>query len=281
MFYLAEFWHFSDATTLNRITPYQKMKLKRYFVYTFCLFFIACSSSQVTSPPKQGNFFKPRKWKVPIEKSEQNVLEQTKVDPPEPSAEPAPVAEQPDEQMIGYASWYGPGFQGNKTANGEVYDQNALTAAHKVLPMDTWVEVTNMENKKKVVVRINDRGPYKKNRIIDLSLKAADELEFIEQGTARVSLKIVDMPKDYDPKLGLKPYKQVVVQIAVFSTKERADSFQKKLSEKYTKIPFFLDTKNEKFYVLAGPYEKKSEAKPVSDSLRSEGIDNFIRSLKK
>lgn len=254
------------------------MKSKSYILFCILSLYIAgCTSSSSTAPPKQGNFFTPRNWQVPINQDKEEAIQQIKVEPPVPKEEP----QSPEEQMIGYASWYGPGFQGNKTASGEVYDQENLTAAHKLLPMDTWVEVTNMENEKKVVVRINDRGPYKKNRIIDLSQKAAETLEFKDQGTARVSLKIVEFPEDYDPKEGLEPYKQIVVQIAVFSTDERAQSFKDKLSQKYTEITFFTEVRNDKFYVFAGPYKEKTEAQKIGDNLKAEGIDNFVRSWKK
>jgi rare lipoprotein A len=183
--------------------------------------------------------------------------------------------------MIGYASWYGPGFHGGKTANGENYDQDELTAAHRILPMNTWVRVTNLENNKTVIVRINDRGPYKKNRIIDLTRKAAEILGFKDQGTARVSLTIVKYPKDYDPEKGLEPYKQLIVQIAVFSTQERADSFKLQLAQKYTQLPLLVETRKELFYVLAGPYETKQAATKISDALKQDGIDNFVRTYRK
>ena len=92
----------------------------------------------------------------------------------------------------GIASWYGPGFHGKPTANGEAYDQNALTAAHRTLPMPSMVRVTNLDNGRSIKVRINDRGPFKNGRIIDLSLRAADLLGFHRQGTAKVRVEIVD-----------------------------------------------------------------------------------------
>jgi len=92
----------------------------------------------------------------------------------------------------GIASWYGPGFHGRFTANGETYDQNALTGAHRTLPMPSIVRVTNLENGRSVKVRINDRGPFKNGRIIDLSRRAADLLGFTERGTAKVRVEIVE-----------------------------------------------------------------------------------------
>jgi len=94
--------------------------------------------------------------------------------------------EQPDYDETGIASWYGPTFYGHHTANGEMYDGNALTAAHKTLPMPVNVRVTNLENGKSLIVRVNDRGPYARGRIIDLSKRAAELLDVVETGTARV-----------------------------------------------------------------------------------------------
>lgn len=94
--------------------------------------------------------------------------------------------EQPDYDETGIASWYGPTFYGHHTANGEMYDGNALTAAHKTLPMPVNVRVTNLDNGKSLVVRVNDRGPYARGRIIDLSKRAAELLDVVQTGTARV-----------------------------------------------------------------------------------------------
>ncbi len=252
------------------------MKINSYFILLLAVVMIGCTSHS-EPPPSQSQraFFTPRNWKAPISKS----VPQKKPSPAETKT-PAELVI-PNEQIIGYASWYGPGFHGKITANGEKYDQNDMTAAHKFLPMNTWVQVTNLENNLSVVVRINDRGPYKKNRIIDLSGKAANQLGFIKQGTARVSLKIIEYPKDFDPSNGLKPYKQTVVQIAVFSSVKRAKNFKRQLAGRYRKIPFMIDTSNNKFRVLAGPYKNRTEANQVAKALKKEGIDNFVRSYKK
>lgn len=93
--------------------------------------------------------------------------------------------------QTGVASWYGGDFHGKRTANGEIYDMNKLTAAHKYLPFHTLVEVENLDNNKKVLVRINDRGPFVEGRIIDLSRKAAQRIDIEDTGTARVRLRIV------------------------------------------------------------------------------------------
>jgi rare lipoprotein A len=110
--------------------------------------------------------------------------------PPAPAVPPpAPVAEQPSFTQTGVASWYGRNHQDKKTAEGERFDMSKLTAAHRTLPLDTTVRVTNLENHKSVKVRINDRGPYIAGRVIDLSARAARELE-IDDGIARVRVEV-------------------------------------------------------------------------------------------
>ena len=105
-----------------------------------------------------------------------------------PSREPPSTS-----QLQGVASYYADDFNGRKTASGEVYDMNELTAAHRTLPFGTKVKVTNVDTGKSVVVRINDRGPFKDDRVIDLSLGAARQLGLIALGTARVVLQILEL----------------------------------------------------------------------------------------
>lgn len=97
----------------------------------------------------------------------------------------------PDFAREGIASWYGPGFAGRLTANGEIFDPSELTAAHRTLPFDTRLRVTNLSNGRSVIVRINDRGPFASRRIIDLSQAAAASIGMIGSGTARVRLELL------------------------------------------------------------------------------------------
>lgn len=98
---------------------------------------------------------------------------------------------QPDYDETGIASWYGPGFHGKSTANGERYNQTRLTAAHPTLPLPSYVEVTNLANGRTLIVRVNDRGPYKRGRILDLSARAAQLLGYQGSGTAQVRVRYV------------------------------------------------------------------------------------------
>ena len=98
------------------------------------------------------------------------------------------------EEQIGVASWYGPGFHGNKTASGEVFDMHARTAAHRTLPFGTLVRVTRLDTGASTVVRINDRGPTKRGRVIDLSNGAAQDLNLVKDGLARVRVDVIQLP---------------------------------------------------------------------------------------
>ena len=131
----------------------------------------------------------------------------------------------------GIASWYGPNFHGQKTSNGEVYNMYAFTAAHKTLPMNTIVKVTNLKNHKSVIVRINDRGPFVANRIIDLSYAAGKKIGLDKAGTAPVKLQVLRFEgKDY-----VSGYK---IQVGAFLRLNGA----KKTAKKYKKFGYNTET---------------------------------------
>jgi rare lipoprotein A len=120
----------------------------------------------------------------------------------------------------GIASWYGVPYDGRPAASGEIFDMEKLTAAHRALPFDTWVEITNLSNGKQVDVRITDRGPFVRGRLIDLSMAAARQIDMVRTGTARVRLKVIDAPvtvpvaiADATP-LTAHPAKALVVTLA-------------------------------------------------------------------
>jgi rare lipoprotein A len=120
----------------------------------------------------------------------------------------------------GLASWYGGKFQGRRTANGEIFDTNLFTAAHKTLPFGTYVRVTNVETGQSTIVRINDRGPFVPGRIIDLSRAAATAIGLTGAGVARVRLEIVPPGKDTPPA----PRRSYTIQLGAFRTKSYADA---------------------------------------------------------
>ena len=113
--------------------------------------------------------------------------------PAAPGPNPRPKATSAGSTQIGKASWYGKQFHGRTTANGEEYNMFHFTAAHRTLPLGTWVKVTNLKNGRWVVVRINDRGPYAGNRIIDLSYAAAQSLRFRAKGVQKVKVEVLHL----------------------------------------------------------------------------------------
>lgn len=129
------------------------------------------------------------------------------------------------QSETGLASWYGPGLQSNTTAGGEVFDMNELTAAHPSLPFNTRVKVTNLKNKKTVIVRINDRGPFIKKRIIDVSMEAARRLEIIHSGVAKVSIEVVGerlaKPESYTVSRSISPIQSAEIPIAMLDSIHR------------------------------------------------------------
>jgi len=184
--------------------------------------------------------------------------------------------------LEGVASWYGPGFHGRPTAGGETYDQYGLTAAHPTLPLGTLVEVVNKENNSRVWVRINDRGPYAKGRVIDLSQLAAKQLGMIDKGTAPVRISVVRWPSGVSNEEGLKPYTQYVVQVAAYDQQEKALGLQRSLEKKFPSLSFMLDSRPRGFMaVAAGPYETHIKARDTARKLEDSGYQALVRRLRK
>ena len=150
--------------------------------------------------------------------------------------------------QTGKASWYGGKFHGRRTSNGEIYDMHKKSAAHKILPFNTYVKVTNLDNKKSTIVRINDRGPFAKGRIIDLSYASAKDIGMVEPGTARVT--IVALKRD-QVSLNIQEG-TFTVQVGAFSKKENAGKLADKLKViyDYVNITEYVDEKNSRFYRL-------------------------------
>ncbi|CAA0094578.1 Endolytic peptidoglycan transglycosylase RlpA [Zhongshania aliphaticivorans] len=128
----------------------------------------------------------------------------------------------------GIASWYGTKFHGHATSNGEIYSLYEMTAAHRTLPIPVYVKVTNLDNGKTAVVRVNDRGPFHSDRIIDLSYAAAVKLDYVNQGTARVEIEVIDTDNtQLAPNAAAARY---YLQVAAFSQLNSANVLQQKLS---------------------------------------------------
>jgi peptidoglycan lytic transglycosylase len=180
---------------------------------------------------------------------------------------PAPVGYSEE----GNASWYGVPFNGRRASNGEIYDMNKLTAAHRTLPFETVVRVTNLNNGKTTTVRITDRGPFVDNRIIDLSQAAAREIESIGPGVVPVRLEVLG---NVDVSAGF-----FTVQVGAFRERANAERLRERLSVSYS--PIFIqqyDAGDSSFYrVRVGRISGEEAAQQYADQLRSkEGFTPFV-----
>jgi rare lipoprotein A len=186
------------------------------------------------------------------------------------SATPNPALAAYTEE--GKASWYGVPFHGRRASNGEIYDMNKMTAAHRTLPFDTVVRVTNLSNGKSAVVRITDRGPFVDNRIIDLSMAAAREIDSLGPGVVPVRLEIVSA--GIDPGSGF-----FTVQIGAFRDRANAERLRQRLNASYS--PIFIQTYDSPdglFYrVRVGKVPGENSARQFGEQLRSrEGFTPIV-----
>ncbi|MDX1587051.1 MAG: septal ring lytic transglycosylase RlpA family protein [Balneolaceae bacterium] len=176
----------------------------------------------------------------------------------------------------GVASWYGPNFHGKLTANGERYDMYGLTAAHRTLPFNTLLRVENKTNGESVVVRINDRGPFAKNRIIDLSRKAAEEIDMIGNGTAPVKLVLLEGDLENARTSDLKTA-TYTVQLGSFQSEEGAFELSRKIKgSRVEEIPLNNRTVYRVYY---GIYIDKEEAERNMQQLRSDGYSGYVKQI--
>lgn len=190
----------------------------------------------------------------------------------------------------GLASWYGSKFHGRLTSNGEIYDMYQITAAHKTLPIPAYVLVRNLDNNREIIVRVNDRGPFHEDRIIDLSWAAASKLGYADHGVARVEVIALD-PNDYqitlaslaaerNPQIDDSPAAILIapetshLQIAALSTAESARDLADSISLlTEIKVEVLLPLSGETFYrVLAGPIDGSSEIAVLQTLLELNGL---------
>ncbi len=204
-----------------------------------------------------------------------------------------PVADKQPWKQRGIASWYGRKFQGQRTSSGEPYDMFAMTAAHKTLPIPSYARVTNVKNGKSVVVRINDRGPFLSNRIIDLSYAAATRIGLAAAGSGMVDVERVfdatapqterapPAPAPASPRpqapaavpevpLLTQESAGIWLQLGAFSSPEGAESFRDKVSRELPWIlePIVIQAHDGLHRVRLGPYRNREEAGAIADKVR-------------
>jgi rare lipoprotein A len=171
----------------------------------------------------------------------------------------------------GLASWYGYPYHGRRSANGEVYDMEQLTAAHRTLPFETWVEVTNLSNRKQVQVRITDRGPFVKGRIIDLSRAAARRIDMIGPGVVKVSVKVIEPP-------GQPPAAVLyAVQVGAFENRDNAERLMARLKKRYPQCRITSGGDSPPVWrVLVGAEPALEAAEALARELQSETGGAFV-----
>ncbi|WP_281645127.1 septal ring lytic transglycosylase RlpA family protein [Parendozoicomonas sp. Alg238-R29] len=178
----------------------------------------------------------------------------------------------------GTASWYGAKFHGYKTANGEIYDMYGMTAAHKTLPLPSYVRITNLENNRSVIVRVNDRGPFHGNRLIDLSWAAAKKLGYQSKGVAQVKIEGIDTSPEgmlafkratqKTLKSGTDADSLVYLQVAALSSKDGALSLkQRLLAMTDTPVQVIPSVKDKLFRVRMGPFSSDQDLLETQSNL--------------
>jgi rare lipoprotein A len=177
--------------------------------------------------------------------------------------------------QTGIASWYGPDFQGRNTANGEIYNMNEMTAAHKSLPFDTQVIVENQTNRKRIQLRINDRGPYAKNRVIDLSRAGAEAIEIIGPGTAPVKIFVLD-----DGTGNVYPtMPHYTVQLGSYDNRAVAEQKSAQILSSYVAE---VQVNGMTYYrVYFGDFENPVIAIEAMNRLKGLGHEGFIKQINK
>lgn len=181
-------------------------------------------------------------------------------------------------QKQGIASWYGKKFHGRKTANGETYDMFAMTAAHKTLPLPSYVRVTNLKNKRSVILRVNDRGPFHSGRIIDLSYTAAVKLGIQKNGTGFVEVSTVAPGQNLNNAADKsKPEEIIYIQAGAFSNKTNAIELKNKILAS-SNISYRIQMTNHHnqtiYKLLLGPIISVAQADKMNLQLAKLGINN-------
>jgi rare lipoprotein A len=268
---------------------YARAKRRRtnlFCLQSFCFLSLACSlvvtgcgSRRVTASgqpaPSQPSAASPDT----IESTKRSTDAEPSPTPARPPGAPAPKRGKPSQSPAppgymeeGNASWYGVPFNGRRASNGEIYDMYKLTAAHRTLPFETMVRVTNLNNGKSTTVRITDRGPFVDNRIIDLSLAAAREIESIGPGVVPVRVEV--LTQGIDPTGGF-----FTVQIGAFKDQGNAQRLRDRLNLSYS--PIFIqqyDSPDGTFYrVRVGKVSGEDAARQFGEQLRNrEGVTPIV-----
>lgn len=266
-----------------RTRAWRSSTLQR-FTLVLALIVAGCSAPSVIQPPKHPTPTLPAPGPIPADI--ENIPD------PVPRAEPKSARGNPPFYDVlgkryfvlnsadgylerGVASWYGPGFHAASTSNGERYDMYAMTGAHKTLPLPAYVQVTNLSNGKHVVVRVNDRGPFKEGRIIDLSYTAAAKLDMLKAGTTFVEVRALTSMQKTSPPPAPAATSDLYVQAGAFATETNASKLLGQLRSKGIDNAFVREDQVEGkalYRVRVGPVPSVNEFDKVVKRLRMLGF---------
>ena len=195
-----------------------------------------------------------------------------------------PIPEGKGYEAEGEASWYGQKFHGHLTANGEIYNMYDMTAAHKTLPLPSFVRVTNTANNKTAIVRVNDRGPFHNDRIIDLSWAAAKKLDVLKTGTAQVKLEVIHVDEDGVITIGKQQQSSpdkteqqgTFIQVAALSDSQKVSELAKGLAQLY-QVPTHTPEADGIFRLRLGPLSSDIDPEKLLQELRSNGFSEAYK----
>ncbi|UJX26727.1 septal ring lytic transglycosylase RlpA family protein [Pseudoalteromonas sp. CF6-2] len=240
------------------------------FIVLMCVLLTACSSSS------QRGRYAMEHDAAPLRKPTELEMQDAVVTPVVKSASAGrpyevlgkrytPMLDETGYSEEGIASWYGRKFHNYHTSNGEIYDMFAMSAAHKTLPLPSFARVTNLDNGKSVIVRVNDRGPFHDDRLIDLSYAAAYKLGYYTKGTARVKVEAITLA-DSAPRLSY-------IQVAAGSTLANVEALAFQLRQQYH-VPTNIVEKDGIYRLRLGPIKDAAEAQTVLNKLKQNQFQN-------
>jgi rare lipoprotein A len=207
-----------------------------------------------------------------------------------------PMATSKGFSQTGEASWYGRKFHGHLTSNGEIYDMFGMSAAHKTLPIPSYARVTNLANNKQVIVRVNDRGPFHGDRILDLSYSAATKLDMLKTGTAKIQLDVIHVEENGNwvlPNNAILPENErlakqskakernkiendLFIQVAALSNKSRIDEMAKGFSILY-QVPTLIAQAGSVHKLQLGPLSGEQQAEELLNTLKLNGYEQAFK----
>lgn len=263
-------WH---AAKLSELTQTDKLSYSKGLLFGLCFLTVSCVNTPLWEP-KDG---------APVGLEHRIKFHDAipKEEPPSPYGNPPSYHVMGQTYHVmdsaqgykeeGIASWYGTKFHGRRTSSGEVYDMFEMTAAHKTLPLPSYVRVTNLDNNRSVIVRVNDRGPFVSNRIIDLSYSAAHKIGVFRSGTAPVMVEHIT-----EDGVPIDNGDAIFLQVGAYSKKSVAETVRKRFAEK-EKYPVFLQKLEEQslYRVRIGPISSMAAGQAIIAKYQTTPFSNL------